>query len=265
MAECYRDAYGIWTRRWRRCPAGSTSTTIIACCGAPSSAITIPRTSSCWKSIPRIRRRAAISWSPSGSSACAPWIARRSQRGQPPVLRARRPQIPIERIYNRAIVDELERRDIRPALRFPRRSGRGMGRPSQLVFPPQQILAAIPAPSGRAATQFLDRVANVEQPERYVLKPLYSFAGAGVIVGPTRGQLAAVPPDRRSHYLLQERVDFRPVIETPAGPTKSKCASCISGWTNARGQHHRAHGARRADGRRSQQGLRVGRRVRGVH
>jgi hypothetical protein len=53
-----------------------------------------------------------------------------------------------------------------------------------------------------------------------VLKPLYSFAGSGVVVGPTTGQLAQVPPARRSQYILQERIDFQPLIETPFGPTK---------------------------------------------
>ena len=31
-----------------------------------------------------------------------------------------------------------------------------------------------------------------------------------------------IPPDRRGHYLLQERVAFEPVIETPAGPTQAE-------------------------------------------
>jgi len=53
-----------------------------------------------------------------------------------------------------------------------------------------------------------------------VLKPLYSFAGLGVIVGPTHEQIASVPRELRSRYLLQERVDFTPVIETPAGAAK---------------------------------------------
>ncbi len=72
----------------------------------------------------------------------------------------------------------------------------------------------------RPRAQFLDRVDRVAHPERYVLKPLYSFAGLGVIVGPTQEQIAAVPAAARSQYLLQERVDFTPVIDTPAGPAK---------------------------------------------
>jgi hypothetical protein len=69
-------------------------------------------------------------------------------------------------------------------------------------------------------TRFLDRAQDIDRPENYVLKPLYSFAGAGVIVGATAEQLAAVPEHQRSQYILQERVDFRPVVDTPFGPTK---------------------------------------------
>src|SRR5262249_47556431 len=66
-------------------------------------------------------------------------------------------------------------------------------------------------------TRFLEPVAH---PERYVLKPLFSFAGVGVVVGPTKSQIDAIPQERRRDYILQERVDFRPVIDTPFGPTK---------------------------------------------
>jgi hypothetical protein len=41
-----------------------------------------------------------------------------------------------------------------------------------------------------------------------------------VIVGPTAEDIAAVPDAERSQYLLQERVDFAPVLETPAGTNK---------------------------------------------
>jgi hypothetical protein len=56
--------------------------------------------------------------------------------------------------------------------------------------------------------------------ENYVLKPLYSFAGAGIVFGPTVEQVAAIPADRRHDYILQERVTFEKVIETPHGPTQ---------------------------------------------
>ncbi len=129
-------------------------------------------------------------------------------------------QIPVRRIYNRAIVDELERKKIPIAFDFrDELDVEWAGHPNWFFRLSKFSLpylkhAAVPE------TQFLDRVGNVDHPERYVLKPLYSFAGAGVVVGPTAEQLAAVPAERRGQYILQERVDFRPVVETPLGATK---------------------------------------------
>ena len=127
---------------------------------------------------------------------------------------------PIHRIYNRAIVDELERRAI--ALPFDFRDDLRVewaGHPNWFFRLSKFSLPYLRHPAA-PASQFLDQVERIENPERYVLKPLYSFAGLGVIVGPTSEQIASVPAERRSQYLLQERVDFTPVVETPAGATK---------------------------------------------
>jgi hypothetical protein len=70
---------------------------------------------------------------------------------------------------------------------------------------------------------FLDRLPEWPADlENYVLKPLYSFAGLGVIVGPTRTDLDAIPREKRHDYLLQERMRFEPVIRTPHGPTQAE-------------------------------------------
>ena len=129
-------------------------------------------------------------------------------------------RVPVRRIYNRAIVDELERRQIE--LPFDFRDDLDVewaGHPNWFFRLSKFSLPYLEHPAV-PETQFLDRVGKVEHPERYVLKPLYSFAGAGVVVGPTAEQIAAVPAERRAQYILQERVDFRPVVETPYGPTK---------------------------------------------
>jgi hypothetical protein len=52
------------------------------------------------------------------------------------------------------------------------------------------------------------------------LKPLYSFAGLGVKIGPSREEILAVPESQQSEYVLQRKMDFVPVIETPSGMTK---------------------------------------------
>jgi hypothetical protein len=55
-----------------------------------------------------------------------------------------------------------------------------------------------------------------------LLKPLFSFAGGGIVFAPSDEQLRAIPRDQRDHYILQERVSFEPVIETPAGATQAE-------------------------------------------
>jgi hypothetical protein len=129
-------------------------------------------------------------------------------------------EVPVERIYNRAIVDELERRKI--AMPFDWRDDLQVewaGHPNWFFRLSKFSLPYLHHPAVPRA-QFLDRVARVDDPERYVLKPLWSFAGLGVVVGPTHADLAAIPPEHRHDYLLQERVNFTPVIETPAGMAK---------------------------------------------
>ena len=127
---------------------------------------------------------------------------------------------PIERIYNRVIFDELERKHIE--LPFDLRDDIDVewaGHPNWFFRLSKFSLPYLNHPAV-PRTWFLDRVRRVSHPEQFVLKPLYSFAGLGVVVGPTQEQIDAVPAEHRHEYILQERVDFRPVIETPYGPTK---------------------------------------------
>jgi hypothetical protein len=127
---------------------------------------------------------------------------------------------PIRRIYNRAIVDELVRKRIPMAFDFrDELEVEWAGHPNWFFRLSKFSLPYLNHPAV-PRTQFLDRARDIERPEDYVLKPLYSFAGAGVIVGPTAAQLAAVPLEQRSQYILQERVDFQPVVDTPFGATK---------------------------------------------
>ncbi len=72
-------------------------------------------------------------------------------------------------------------------------------------------------------TSFLDRLETIpEDLQNYALKPLYSFAGLGVVIAPKKEDIAAIPPEKRPCYILQERVNFEPVIETPFGGTKAE-------------------------------------------
>jgi len=132
-------------------------------------------------------------------------------------------RVPIRRIYNRAIVDELERKDVK--LGFDWRDELDVewaGHPNwyfriSKFSIPYLKHASVPK------TWFLDRMEEIPANlENYALKPLYSFAGLGVVIAPTREDVATIPAEKRPYYILQERMHFEPVIETPFGGTKAE-------------------------------------------
>ncbi len=54
------------------------------------------------------------------------------------------------------------------------------------------------------------------------MKPLFSFAGSGVLVGPTRAEIDAVQENHRHDYVLQKKVEYGSFIHTPHGETKAE-------------------------------------------
>jgi hypothetical protein len=135
--------------------------------------------------------------------------------------------IPVRRIYNRAIVDELIRKQI--VLPFDYRESFDVewaGHPNWYFHISKFSIPHLDHPAVPAAV-FLDDWMNgknrgklPENPEQWILKPLFSFAGKGIEFAPSEETLAAIPRAQRHGYLLQQRVDFAPVIETPHGPTQ---------------------------------------------
>lgn len=51
----------------------------------------------------------------------------------------------------------------------------------------------------------------------YVLKPLFSFAGGGVNVEPTRADIEAIPAGERHGWCLQEKIEYAPALEAADG------------------------------------------------
>lgn len=134
---------------------------------------------------------------------------------------------PIRRIFNRAIVDEMERLGVEPG--FDYRSELDVewaGHPNWYFRASKFSLPYLDHPAVPPAA-FLDdwiRDRSVLPSERgdLLLKPLFSFAGKGIVFAPTDADLAAIPEEERRGYLLQQRAHFTPVIETPHGMTKAE-------------------------------------------
>jgi hypothetical protein len=135
----------------------------------------------------------------------------------------------ILRIFNRAIVDEIERKGIR--LGFDPTAELDVewaGHPNWFFRISKFSLPYLDHPSVPKAV-FLDAWFRGEgsnalpvDRSRILLKPLYSFAGKGIQFAPSDEELRAIPAGERSLYLLQERVSFEPVVETPFGMTQAE-------------------------------------------
>src|SRR5579863_2237160 len=132
-------------------------------------------------------------------------------------------RVPIRRIYNRAIVDELQRKNVK--LHFDWRDDLDVewaGHPNW-YFRISKFSIPYLRHKSVPKTWFLDQMERVpDDLQNYALKPLYSFAGLGVVIAPTKEDIAATPAEKRAGYILQERLHFEPVIETPFGGTKAE-------------------------------------------
>jgi hypothetical protein len=135
-------------------------------------------------------------------------------------------QVSIERIYNRTIVDELERKGIKLPFDFrDELDVEWAGHPNWYFRISKYSIPYLKHPSVPRTwfldQLFLDQLTEVPPDlENFVLKPLYSFAGLGVVIAPSRADIDAIPAAKRSEYILQERLNFTPVVETPYGLTK---------------------------------------------
>src|SRR4030088_3431754 len=132
-------------------------------------------------------------------------------------------RLPIRRIYNRAIVDELERKGVK--LAFDWRDNLDVewaGHPNW-YFRISKFSIPYLTHESVPKTWFLDRLDTIpEDLQNYAFKPFYFFFGLGVVIAPKKEDIAAIPAEKRPNYILQERLHFEPVIETPFGGTKAE-------------------------------------------
>ena len=68
-------------------------------------------------------------------------------------------------------------------------------------------------------TWFLNELPSVPQNlEDFVLKPLFSFAGQGVIIDVKKEDIATIPDPE--NWILQEKVNYEPIVQAPDGGVK---------------------------------------------
>jgi hypothetical protein len=153
--------------------------------------------------------------------------------------------VPIDRIYNRAIVDELIARDVRLSFDLTQSwNVEWAGHPnwyfliSKFSLPWLSRSKGFPVvPPAVFLNDFMDgpgrdflvesgvSLSNEGGEGGYgdlLLKPLFSFAGKGIEFEPSQARLEQIPPNERPGYLLQQRMQFEPTIVTPSGLTQAE-------------------------------------------
>ncbi len=130
----------------------------------------------------------------------------------------------VKRIYNRVIFDDLQQQSPevqeKGKIFFEDLDVEWVPHPSWFYRISKYTLPFIRHPYV-PQTFFLHEVKQMpEDLENYVLKPLFSFAGQGVIIDVTQDDIAKVKDPE--NWILQRKVKYADVIETPDEPAKAE-------------------------------------------
>ncbi|MCH2081978.1 MAG: hypothetical protein MK226_06270 [Saprospiraceae bacterium] len=129
-------------------------------------------------------------------------------------------KIKVERIFNRVIFDELIKRDdLKRQFYFTEEADvEWIGHPHWFFRISKHTLPLLDS-QYVPKSYFLNELESFpEDLHNYVLKPLYSFAGTGVIINLNRHDLEAIKDPE--NYILQRKVTYAPVVETLNQPAK---------------------------------------------
>jgi hypothetical protein len=124
----------------------------------------------------------------------------------------------VKRIYNRVVFDELIAKNIQ--LPFDYREELDVEwapHPNWYWVWSKYSLPFLQHESVPRATFLSDLDRVPDDLSRYVLKPLFSFAGGGVNVDPTRADVDAIPAGERHAWCLQEKIEYEPALAATDG------------------------------------------------
>src|SRR5437867_2367334 len=125
----------------------------------------------------------------------------------------------IKRIYNRVVFDELIRKDVQTPFDYREELDvEWSPHPNWYWVWSKYSLPFLDHPAVPKATFVSDLRAVPERlAERYVLKPLFSFAGGGVNVEPTSKDIDQIPSAERDKWCVQEKIEYAPALKAADG------------------------------------------------
>ena len=129
-------------------------------------------------------------------------------------------EIRVKRIYNRVIFDELDlRTDLKLNFHFSDDLDvEWAGHPNWFFRISKFILPFLKGKYFIETTLLSDLKEIPEDLENYVLKPLFSFSGSGVIFHVKKEDIEAVV--EKELYILQKKVNYIPIVQSPDGKVK---------------------------------------------
>lgn len=131
-------------------------------------------------------------------------------------------EILVKRIYNRVIFDELDlRTDLKLNFHFSDDlEVEWAGHPNWFFRISKFILPFLKGKYFIETTLLSELKEIPEDLENYVLKPLFSFSGSGVIFNVKKGDIESVFD--KELYILQKKVKYIPIVQSPDGKVKAE-------------------------------------------
>lgn len=118
----------------------------------------------------------------------------------------------IKRIYNRVIFDELDRiPDLKTEFDFRKDVDVKWITHPNWFFKISKFLLPLLQHQFVPKSYFLNEFPETEDLKNFVLKPLFSFAGSGVNLNPTKEITDAI--EDKQNYILQRKVEYAPIFE----------------------------------------------------
>ncbi|HRK26114.1 MAG TPA: hypothetical protein PK239_02375 [Chitinophagales bacterium] len=131
---------------------------------------------------------------------------------------------PIYRIYNRVIFDEfMQRTDLQCQFNLTEEVDvEWAGHPNWFLRISKFMMPFMKSVYIPQCTLLNDFTTFPPDLDNYVLKPLFSFSGSGVVFHPTQADIDAIPLEERKNYMLQKKVKYEPVVQAPDGLVKTE-------------------------------------------
>lgn len=133
-------------------------------------------------------------------------------------------EVPIHRIYNRVIFDELlAKKDLKTDFHLTEDVDvEWAGHPNWFYYISKYtmpFLTSTSVPDCKFLNEYSALPSDLDQ---YVLKPLFSFSGSGVIFNVTEKDILEIAQNERHNFMLQRKVHYQPVVQAPDGLVKTE-------------------------------------------